>query len=198
MKPIRAELAHALEVIGSARERQVQSEVAVVRALARIAALALASSGRSRIMAECARALGMERNTLDVYAPLARMSLEEIQDALRRTNNNGWRICRSHLLLLAPLPASQREIMLQRALEGELSVRALRALLADSPTGPTPPAPPTPETPPEPPQDPSSMTATFDASQTPNRPDSNWRSQSGRDAEFEDCLSDRPTSTSRR
>jgi hypothetical protein len=103
----------------------------------RLAVLARAATGRrlskGSAIEECARALGIRRQTLQPYSILTlRWKPEELRVLFGRPGANGRALSTSHLLLLARLPKSERDHWVERTLTEGLEVHELRARLRRS------------------------------------------------------------------
>jgi hypothetical protein len=97
----------------------------------RMAVVARAATGHrvavGSAMEACARALGVSRRTLQMYAPIAvRWTNDQFHALRRRRGPRGNALLMSHLLLIAPLTRQEREHWTERVLVEELDVRELR------------------------------------------------------------------------
>lgn len=116
-----------------AKGRDVEAEQAYRLALLARAARAHSSAKRSGL-ADCARAIGVSRQTLQPYAVLAsRWSPKELKELLARRNIHGEPISVSHLMQLARLPRPVRDAWTERVFAEGLTVRELRDLLRGVP-----------------------------------------------------------------
>lgn len=108
-----------------ARQRTAEADLAYhLTVLARAA-------GSGRNTALCARALGISRQTLSPYALVgSQWTASELEALLaNRRNVHGDPISISHLVLLARVPATDRDRWLERTFENGLTVRELRRQL---------------------------------------------------------------------
>lgn len=124
-------LVHQVRVL--MEERAIAAATAdarVAHALALLAQRSLAADrGRRSIVRDCARAVGLRRNTLSEYAPLARWSLERLTSFLTRRNAEGVYLTVWHAIVLATLPDAVLYATLEQVVAENLSVKELKRRL---------------------------------------------------------------------
>lgn len=126
--PSGADLQSLIRDALEASEQQRTSEAELAYRVALVAQAARASRGT---FDSCARALGMSRQTLQPYALVAeRWSGKELRHLLaERRNARGEPISISHLALLAKLPRSTCDALVERVFAEGLTVHELRRVL---------------------------------------------------------------------
>jgi hypothetical protein len=128
--------------------RQAQNEVDAANAkyVYALALLSRAASGRTieggSAVDLCAHAVGLSRQTLQPYAIVAlRWRPEELRNLLNLRTAQERPLSIAHLLVLARLPAADRETWLLRTVREGLDAHSLRALIARATANKLPPGP---------------------------------------------------------
>jgi hypothetical protein len=122
------------------RARRAAAEAAVADAnlayalslLAQAATGRSVPAGRGGAVETCARALGYSRQKLQLYGVIARRwTAEQFSALVKRGALAGGRLSVSHLLLIAALPRSARDVWIERVLEQGISAHALKERLQE-------------------------------------------------------------------
>jgi hypothetical protein len=113
----------AIEATADVRDAQAEHAY-------RVALLARSAIGRGRVFVSCARALGMQRQTLQPFALVAtRWSPEDLRSLFSARDAHGRPLSISHLQLLARLPRGERNEWLVAVLRDCIDVHSLRERL---------------------------------------------------------------------